>query len=227
MSNTRAIFYIEGKTINDVFPLGSFCEGDQSSLIDIKIKHTSRKPIRNCKLYISEYSKDYNGTNSSKIDYDKIVNYGTNFQNYGIKVFQEYKIYGQIWSHRGDVIIDTTRLEKNDVFSGQEIEILSGASAGEKRRIKKYNVDNGIFYLENDFLTPVEGERYSITIKTEHTIKSGQGTSRENAIPLIYKAGMIDKQDEAKISFLFSVPPYAYGVGSHYFDFNLDFTPEE
>lgn len=227
MSNVKVTFEYDAKAIRDPLFLGEFNQDEVSQEFDILIKHNSNKPIRQCAFYTSVYDAIYDGSNSAKSDYERLIWFANNYENYGLSVRQNYTIFGEVFQQEAGRLIDVTREEETNFFTGHEIEILSGPVTGEKRTVLDYDVSNNLFYLDSDFSVPPIGERYKMDIETVDFIKSGSGTSAQTAIPLLFNGGKIDRFEEATITLKLNVPPFMKTSGINHINFNMKFTPEE
>lgn len=227
MSNVSITFEYDAKAIRDPLVLGTFDQDQISQEFDILIKHNSNKPIRQCAFYTSVYDAIYDGSNSAKSDYERLIWFANNFEEYGLSVKQNYTIFGEVFQQEAARLIDVTREEETNFFTGHEIEILSGPVTGEKRTVLDYDVSNSLFFLDSDFSVPPIGERYRMDIETLDYIKSGSGTTAETAIPLLFNGGKIDRFEEARITLQLRVPPFMKTSGINHINFNMKFTPEE
>ena len=227
MSNISITFKNNNEVIRDSFDIGIFQALGVSQPIDLKINHNSNKPILDCGIFISPYSQYYAGTASKDLDYNKVLWFADNFPGYGLFLKQEFTVFGEVYRQDSRRLIDVSRTEEKDIFSGAKIEMLSGFSDGEKRIIQSYDVFNNLFYLEDDFSAALEGDRFKITLTTEHVFKSQQGSSEQYAIPLLFNAGRINRFQEASITLELKIPPFIKEPGRHYFDLNMKYTPGE
>jgi hypothetical protein len=227
MSNISITFKYDGKIIRDAMDLGVFQKLSQSAPIDLAINHNSNKRILDCGIFISPYKLHYPGTGSQTIDHNKLLWFADNFPGYGLSIKQDYVVYGEVYRQDSRRLIDISRIEERDIFAGFEIEMLSGFSQGEKRRVISYDVINNLFILDNDFSAALEGDRFKIVMSTNHIFKSQQGSSENYVIPLLFGAGRIDRFEEALITLELKIPPFIREPGHHYFDINLKYIPEE
>lgn len=227
MSNISITFKNDGKIVRDAVDLGVFQKLTESGPIDLLINHNSNKPINDCGIFISPFKGYYSGTASKNIDYNKILWFADNFPGYGLFIKQSFNAYGEVFRQDSRRLIDTSRTEEKDIFSGFEIEMLSGFSQGEKRKVVSYDVANSLFILNNDFSAALEGDRFKITTETEYVFKSQQGSSDDYVVPLLYNAGKIDRFEEASITLELKIPPFIREPGRHFFDLNLKYTPGE
>lgn len=227
MSNISITFKNDDKILRDAFNLGTHQALGSTGPVDLLINHNSNKPILECGFYIAPYTKYYPGTESSTIDYKKILWFADNFPGYGLFIKQEFVVYGEVYRQDSRRLIDISRVEERDIFAGFEIEMLSGYSQGEKRTILNYDVFNNLFNLDNDFTAALEQDRFKIVMSTEHAFKSKQGSSEEYTIPLLFNAGKIDRFEEAGITMELKIPPFIKEPGRHYFDLNIKYTPGE
>jgi len=189
--------------------LGSMKESEVSDLHTFSVKHTSKLPIQGCGIYIMPKYKSYEGSSTALKDYESIISFGERYDGvYGLFVVQSYEVTGTIDYHDSLRIFDYTREEKIDIFTNSYIEIMSGEMAGESRLISSYDVENQYYTLSEGFTESVEGENYRIKIYKETPIRSGIGTGKTTAIPLIYKGGVIGRLEEAEFSLFVRTPPY-------------------
>jgi hypothetical protein len=226
-SEVKVIFEYNEKTIRDPLEMGSFSPDQESAEFDVIVKHNSNKPIRDCAFYITPYDNIYDGSATAREDFDRAIWFGNNYEGYGISVHQEYQISGEVFEQQAQRLIDITREEETDFFSGNEIEMLSGSIAGEKVEVLSYDPGNNLFFLQQDFSVPVVGERYKMEIETNDFIKSQSGTSPEFAIPLLYNGGKIGRFEFAKITLKIKIPPFMKSAGNAHLNFNMIYTPEE
>lgn len=227
MSNISITFKNNDKIIRDAYSLGILQSLSESQEVTLKINHNSNKAINDCGLFLSQYQDYYSGTSSLDWDYQKILWFADNFPGYGLFVKQSVVVYGEVFKQDSRRLIDVSRTEQKDIFAGFEIEMLSGFSNGEKRKIINYDISNNLFNLESNFNAALEGDRFKIVIETEHVFKSKQGSSSDYTIPLLYNAGQINRFEEAEIVLRLKVPPFIKEPGHHFFDLNLKYTPEE
>ena len=227
MANVKLTFEYADKTIRDPLYLGTFSGNDEGQIFPIRIKHNSNKPIKECSFFVSPYDQIYDGTNSPLKDYDLISWYADNYEGSGLKIYQEYEIYGDIYRQESKRLIDISRKEEKDFMTGYEIEILSGPVAGEKRTVISYDQRNCMFILNEDFSIPVDGQKYKISMKKTDFIKGKSGTSPDYAIPLLYNGGKIDRFESATIYLQMTAPAFIKQPGINHINFNMKFTPEE
>lgn len=227
MSNISITFKNNNKIIRDSFNLGTFQSLGETGPIEFLINHNSNKPIVDCGFFISPYKEFYSGTESSNIDYKKVLWFADNFPGYGLFIKQNLVVYGEVYRQDGRRLIDVSRTEEKNIFSNSQIEMLSGLSQGETRLVTNYDVVNNLFYLESDFTAALEGDRFKINLSNEFVFKSKQGSSQDYLIPLLFNAGKIDRFEEAKITLELKIPPFIKEAGRHFFDLNLKYTPGE
>lgn len=227
MSNVTITFKNNDKIIRDPIDIGTYTSLGDSDWIDFIISHNSNRSILDCQIFISPYKEFYSGTGSPNYDYNKVLWFADNFPGYGLFIKQDFSVYGEVYKQESKRLIDISRTEIKDIFTGSEIEMLSGFSQGEKRVITNYDPVNNLFTLDNDFSAALETDRYKISVSTEHIFKSKQGSSEEYGVPLLYNAGKINRFEEALISLKFKVPPFIKEPGKHFFNLNLKYTAEE
>lgn len=227
MSNISITFKNEDKIIRDSYNLGTFQALGNSGPIDFLINHNSNKPILDCGFFVGPYREFYSGTENSVIDYKKLIWFADNFPGYGLFIKQDLIVYGEVYRQDSRRLIDVSRIEKKDIFAGSQIQMLSGFSQGETRTIINYDIINNLFNLDNDFSAALEGDRFQITLHTEHVFKSKQGSSEDYLIPLLFNAGKIDRFEEAAITLELKIPPFIKEPGRHFFDLNFKYTPGE
>jgi len=207
--------------------LGSLEHLAETSEFEVLISHDSKLEITECGFYISSFTEDYIGSVSANKDYEKVLWLANNYPGYGLSIRQEYEVTGQFDAHDGIRVIDFEREERTDIFSEAIIEILSGDAVGETAIIDTYNPANQVFKLASDFSASVKDASYKISINKEDFIKTGQGSDYSSTIPLIYRGGVIVRNDEAKIFLKLRIPKFAQGAGNLLFDFNMQFTSLE
>ena len=227
MSNVKIIFEKEGKVLREPFSFGSFKGEEESEYEIFSIKHNSNFPIKNCGIFIDKLDETYQGSNSSLFDYETLLWMANNYPGYGLSIKQEYEVFGVIAKQASKRLVDTERLEKDDIFSGSFAEILSGPSAGEKREIVGYDAYNSMLLLANDFSGNVEGASYKVRIERENFFKTKSGSSIDHAIPLLYNAGIVPRFETASFSLKLKVPPFFKKSALFYVDVNVKYTPEE
>jgi hypothetical protein len=227
MNNISITFKNDEKIIRDSFDLGTYQKLTESDSVDLKINHNSNKTITDCGIFISPHKGYYSGTGSIMSDHNKILWFADNFPGYGLYINQTFTVFGEVYRQDARRLIDITRTEDKDIFTGFEIEMMSGISNGEKRTISSYDTSNNLFNLDNDFSAALEGDRFKIVMTTEHVFKSQEGSSEDYPIPLLFNAGRIERFQEASISINLKLPPFIKEPGRHFFDFNLKYTPGE
>lgn len=226
MSNSTAItFKINDRIIRDNIDLGILQKESETDFLEIKINHNSNKPIVDCGLFISPYDNYYNGTKTKEYDFEKILWFADNYPGYGLCIKQDILLYGEVYRQDSRRLVDISRKETRDIFTGSEIEMLSGFSNGEKRTVTSYDTVNNLFTLNDNFTAALEGDRYKIQITTEHIVKSKLGSSSDYPIPLLYNAGVIQRFEEASIKFKLKIPEYIKESGNHLFTLNIKYTP--
>jgi len=213
--------------VENPIELGALEHLAESSEFEIEISHDSNQEISECGFYIDPFENLYEGSFSPLKDYERLLWLANNYPGYGLSVRQEYEVTGQIDGSDGIRIIDFDREERTDVFTGASMEILSGDAVGEIAEIASYNPANQVFLLNNDFSTNVIGANYKIFINQEEFFKTGQGSTYDKMIPLIYKGGVIERLDETKIFIKLRIPKFAQSAGNFLFDFKMQFTSLE
>ena len=227
MSKINITFEYDNKTIRDSLDLGTFGSDEGSENYLLNVRHNSNKPIRQCKFYVTPYDKIYNGSNSASDDFKKLIWYADNYENYGLSLYQEYTVLGEVYIQEAGRLIDITRTEETDFFKGSKIEILSGPLTGEKQEILGFDPQNNMFLLAGDFPGPVNGETYKIEIKKNDYIKKMSGTSPDFGIPLLFNGGKIDRFEAAPVTLRLRIPPFMKSPGISLFNLNMSYTPEE
>ncbi len=227
MANISITFKNNNKILRDPLDLGQYEALGDTGPVSLLINHNSNKPIYECGFFISPLQNFYSGTESREIDYNKVLWFADNFPGYGLFIKQDFIVYGEVYRQDSRRLIDISRTEERNIFNGFEIEMLSGFSQGEKRIVTNYDTVNNMFDLNDDFSAALEGDRYKISISTEHIFKTRQGSSSDYPIPLLYSAGKIGRFEEAEIKIQLKVPPFIKESGRHFFDLNLKYTPGE
>lgn len=228
MSNQiKVTFEHDEKILRDPLYMGTFESDQEGDVFPIWITHNSNKSVRDCGFYISEYDKIYGGSASPRNDFDKTSWFADNYESYGLSVRQKHEIFGEIYQQESGRMLDITRTEETDFFSGFYVEILSGPIAGEKRMITKYDPVNNLFILESDFSTIVKNERYKIEMETLDYVRSKNGTSAQFPIPLLYNGGKIDRFEKVLIEIQLKIPPFMKAPGISFLNLNMQYTPEE
>lgn len=223
----KITFEYADKTIRDPLFLGSFESDTEGEVFPIRIAHNSNKPIRDCGFYISEYDMIYDGTSSPVIDYDKVSWYADNYEDSGFFIRQKYEVSGEVFQQETSRLLDITRTEEKDFFSGFEVELVSGPISGEKRKIVSYDSTNNLFILDSDFSIGVVGESYKIVLETIDQVKCRNGSSAQYPIPLLYNGGKIDRSKKVMVELKMKIPPFMKTPGVSFFNLNLKYTPEE
>lgn len=221
---TSIIYEYNKVIVTDPLSLGSLSQLEVSENYELILRHDSNQQIQDCGFYISPFSKKYTGTDSAVKDYERLLWYANNYAGCGLSILQEYEVTGVIDAHDDNRLADFERLERKDIFTGSKIEILSGLSLGETVVIKSYDPDRQIFVVDGSFSNNVLGENYRILISNETFFKNKSGSSISYPIPLIYKAGIIERLDSTKVVLKLKIPKNALSAGSFLFDLNLKFT---
>ena len=227
MTSVNILFKNNGLAVRDGLPLGVLAGEEESSVYDLEIFHSSNFPIRDCGIYIDSVGEFYNGGNTAQFDYATLLWMADNYTGYGLSINQKYEVFGEIYKQDSSRLVDLGRVEKNDIFIGEYVEVLSGPSAGEKIKITGYNFENSMLLLERDFTTDVTDLSYKISIDKTHFFKTQQGSSVDYAIPLLYNSGIIPRFESAIVSLQLRMPPFFKKSALAAVDFNLRFTPEE
>jgi len=213
--------------VREPIHLGTFQHLTQSQEFEVTVKHDSNQEITECGFYISPFSKKYEGSFTQLKDYERMLWFANNYEDFGLSIRQQYEVTGQFDGHDGIRLLDFEREERTDIFSGSIIEILSGNALGETAIIESYNPQNQVFILSGDFSTNVKNENYKIIIDKEDYFKTGQGSDYTNMISLIYKGGVIERLDSATVTLKLKIPKFAQSAGNFLFDFNMQFTSLE
>jgi len=213
--------------VSDPVNLGSFEELDISEEQEIIIRHDSNSEISDCGFYIEPFKGEYTGSHSPVKDYERVLWYGNNYPGYGISLIQRYTVTGVIDDHNGVRLADYERSEQKDIFKGQEMEILSGDSLGEKAVISSYNPSSQNFTIEGDFTSNISGQNYRIAIRDEQIFTTKNGSSYYYTIPLIYRAGIIERLGSVTVHLKVKIPKFALSAGKHLFDLNMEYTSIE
>jgi hypothetical protein len=199
----------------------------ESQEYEIQISHDSNKPIVNCGFYLSPFSGRYTGTDTPDKDYERVLWLANNYPGFGLSIRQEYEAFGTVDSYGTVRLLDLTRPEEVDIFSGQELEILGGSENGNKRIITAYDPLRKYFTLSGSFVNDVTSENYQILINEERFFKSKDGAAFSGAIPILYGGGTIARFEKIKVRLKMRIPKFAISAGSFMFDLNLRYTPVE
>jgi len=193
----------------------------------ITISHDSRLEIAESGFYISPYEGEYTGSQSPQKDYERLLWLADNYPGFGLSIRQKYEVTGQFDKSEGIRLIDYTRTERVDIFNGAIIEIMSGSNVGETATISSYTPSNQLFILSSSFSTDVTNANYRISIDKERFITSNQGADYSSMIPLIYKGGVIQRNDSAEILLRLRIPKFAQSAGTFLSNLNMKFTSLE
>lgn len=213
--------------VSNGIDLGDLQHLTETSEFEVIVSHDSKLEISECGFYIDPFSGSYTGSNSPSKDYERVLWLANNYPGYGLSIRQEYEVTGQFDGHDGVRLIDFEREERTDVFSGSTVEILSGDAIGETATIQSYNPANQVFILGSDFSSNVKDANYKIAINKEQFIKTGQGSDYNSLIPLIYRGGVINRNDSATVYLKLRIPKFAQSAGNFLFDLNMQFTSLE
>jgi len=213
--------------VREPINLGNFQHLTQSQEFELIISHDSNQEITECGFYISPFSKNYDASFSAIKDYERMLWFANNYEDFGLSIRQQYEVTGQFDGHDGIRLLDFEREERTDIFSGSSIEILSGDALGETAEIASYNPKNQIFLLASDFSANVKDTNYKIVIDRTQYFKTGQGSDYTTAIPLVYRGGVIERLDTAIVTIKLKIPNFAQSAGNFLFDFDMQFTSLE
>jgi hypothetical protein len=213
--------------VSEPINLGALEHLSVTSEFEVKIRHDSDQEISGAGFYLSPYTERYEGSFSPIKDFERVMWLANNYPGYGLSIRQEYEVTGQIDGHDGVRIIDFERDERTDIFTGSQIEILSGPATGEIITISSYDPKTQKMTVASDFSADVKDANYKIVIDEEKFFKTGQGADFDTMIPLVYKGGVIERLDEAVIKLRLRIPKFAQSAGSFLFDFNMQFTSLE
>lgn len=197
---------------------------EESAEYTISVKHDSSKPITECGFYLTPYSGNYTGTHSPQKDLERVLWLANNYPGYGLSIRQEYVASGEIDSYGTIRLIDLSRPENIDIFSGETIEITSGPENGNTQLINSYDPLRKLFILNGSFFYDVTGDSYRILIDQEKFFKTGQGSSFSYPIPLVTNGGIINRFETITFKLKMRIPKFAMSAGSFLFDLNMRFT---
>ena len=224
---SKLIWEYNNSVIADPLELGTLEHLAESAEFDVAVSHDSTLEISDCSFYISPFTEDYEGSFSALKDFERVLWLGNNYPGYGLSLRQVYEVTGTVDGHDGIRLVDFNRAEKNDIFSGNSIEILTGPAVGESVLISNYDPLTQVMTLASDFSADVKGSDYKISIDNEDFFKVGSGADYSSAIPLIYKGGVIERFDSATIKLKLRIPKFAQSAGNFLFDLNMQFTSLE
>lgn len=213
--------------VNETIHLGDLEHLEESNSFTFTISHDSNLEITDCGFYLDLFQNQYSGSFFPRKDLERVLWLANNYPGYGLSIRQRYEVSGEVGAHSGIKLIDFDRKERTDIFSGSQIEILNGEASGQLATISSYNINNQVFILGNDFSVDVTGASYKIVIDQEKFFKTGQGSSYDNKIPLIYKGGVIERYDQATIDVKLRIPKFAQSAGNFLFDLKMHFTSLE
>jgi hypothetical protein len=201
---------------------------DEVSLeYEVFISHDSDKPITQCALYLQPFSGDYQGTESPKKDYERLLWMANNYEGYGLSVIQEYLATGNIDDYGQTRLVDLNRAEPADIFKGESLEITSGAESGQSIEVVSYDPIKKIFNLASSFFEDVTGDNYKIDIQSENYFKAKQGSNFAYPVSILHRGGTINRFEKISFKVKLKIPPYSNMSGVFYFDLNLRFTSVE
>jgi len=220
---TNIVWQDAGKVIKDPIGFGDLSALDVSTTRTITIGHDSQFSISECQLYISSITENYQGSRYATRDYDQLIWYGNNYPGFGMQIDQAYTASGLVEDYDGIRLVDLTRLEPVDIFTGSTIEILDGPFIGETTVVNDYDPDNSFFTIATPFSGDVTGATYKIDTTSTDIIKTKVGSSFEFPIPLLNKGGIIDRNETVNIDLILKVPKFSYTAAKLLVDFNLRF----
>jgi len=227
MSDVNIIFEKDGGVLPGNFDFGTLIGEGETGFQDFTLKHSSNYPIKECSFFIEPIYDFYRGTNTGRFDYNTLIWMADNYPGYGLSINQKFDVFGTIERQDSSRMIDTQRQEETDIFTGEQIEILSGPSAGELRTISGFDRDNGLFFLNNDFSTDVVGQTYKISMDKTVFFKTKSGSSIDFPIAMLYQAGVIPRFEAATFSLNLKLPPYFKKSAIANLSLGFKFTPEE
>lgn len=226
-SDIKIIFEKDGGVLPEEFDFGVLAGEEETIWHDFTLKHSSNYPIKDCSFFIERVGAFYSGTNTATFDYNTLIWMADNYPGYGLSINQKYEVYGTVQRQDSLRLIDTERVEAIDIFTEEDIEILSGPSSGETRTITGYDPENGLFFLNNNFSTDVVGQTYKISIDKTDFFKTKSGSSVDYPIRLLYNAGIIPRFESVIFSLKLKLPPYFKKSAVSNIQLGLKFTPEE
>ena len=204
--------------------ISSLSEGELSQEYEVFVSHDSDRPITGCALYLQPFSGDYNGTESAKKDYERLLWMANNYEGYGLSVVQNYLATGNIDDYAQTKLVDLNRTETVDIFPGELLEITSGSESGQSIPIVSFETVKKIFTLEGAFFEDVTGDNYKVEIQREEFFKAKQGSSFALPIQLLHRGGTINRFERISFKVKLRIPPFVISSGVFYFDLNLRFT---
>jgi len=212
-----------GKVIKDPIEFGDLAALDTSATKTISIGHDQVTSITECGLFISPIKEDYSGSRFAAWDYDQLLWFGNNYVDFGLGVNQAYTAIGEIEDYAGLRLVDLDRIEPVDVFTGFDIEIVSGPFIGETSTVEVYDPESSFFTLTTPFSGDVTGAQYKIETTSSNFVKTRTGSSFEFPIPLLHGGGVIARNETVNIDLFMKVPQFAYAAAKLLVDFNLRF----
>lgn len=204
----------------------SFGEIEPSGLSDSKfidVSHDLDFPIGDCGFFISPVVEGYTGARYGQWDYDQLLWIANNYTDKGLALKQTYTASGVIENASGDRVIDFSRTEPVDIFTGGTMEILDGPAIGQTRTIADYDEVNKFFTLSSAFSGAVIGYQYKIDLTTTTYIKSKQGSSLDYPILLLNKGGIIDRNETVTLELFLDLPSYPYSSNKLLVNLNLNY----
>lgn len=206
-------------------------QGQESQDYTITISHDSNKPITGCGLYLTPYTGNYLGTHSPSQDYERLLWLANNYANFGLSIEQEYiargvaERYSSVTTNvRYARVIDLSRPESVDIFSGQNLRMVSGEQSGSEILINDYDPVRKLINLNGSFFSDVTGDSYEIKINKKAFFKSKIGSSFSHPIPLLNRGGIINRFEKVTFKVKLKIPQFALSSGSFYFDLNMRYT---
>lgn len=210
--------------IQEPIVLSPLEQNQESIEYEVTVQHDSNKPITQCAFYISPFSGEYKGTHSPQKDYERVLWLANNYPGFGLSIRQEYSVAGEIDAYSTIRLMDLSRPEETDIFTGETLEIMTGEENGNSLLITSYDPQRKLFLLNGSFFNDVTAQSYKISINKEQFFKSQEGSSFNHAIPLIFGGGVINRFEQAKFKIKLRIPKFAVSAGTFFFDLNMRYT---
>ena len=205
--------------------------GQESQDYAITISHDSNKPITGCGIYITPYTGTYLGTHSPAQDYERLLWLANNYEGFGLSIEQQYAARGVVETYSSVVtnvryarITDLSRPEGSDIFSGENLKMMSGLENGSEMLVSNYDPVRKLINLSGSFFSDVTGDNYEININKTTFFKSKVGSSFSHYIPILNRGGIINRFEKVNFKIKLTIPQFAQSAGSFYFDLNMRYT---
>lgn len=174
----------------DLIPLIPLEEGQDKLIGTISLYTDAIDGLEDIELFLESYP--------FSIDHETDYMYVSTPES-GLYIKQSYLVNSKIQNIFPDdtsYIVDTSRYEKNDIFTGTLLRITSGANVGYSSLVTAYDVNSGIFTLRDPFPNAFEEDTYQIFTETIHFLNN---SSELNKTPLLHGGGILLSGDLTSI----------------------------